>query len=146
MEIPYLLDTNIILHYARRSVVQQKMEPEFRLLSRSEVALVSYVSEAESRTIALYREWGKPALEQLAFVLGAFCIVPIEHEEILGAYTEIDNYSRRQGIKMGKNDLWIAATARVTGAMLLTTDMDFDHLDGIMLTREWVDPIVDRQN
>lgn len=29
---------------------------------------------------------------------------------------------------MGKNGLWIAATARVTGATLLTTDADFDHL------------------
>nr|WP_309690025.1 type II toxin-antitoxin system VapC family toxin [Armatimonas sp.] len=146
METLYLLDTNIILHYARRSVVQQKIEPEYRLLSRSEIALVSYVSEAEARTMAAYREWGKPALTQLEFVLGAFRTVPIEQEEILKAYTEVDVYSRTQGIKMGKNDLWIAATVRVTGATLLTTDMDFDHLEGIMLAREWIDPIVERQS
>jgi hypothetical protein len=30
---------------------------------------------------------------------------------------------------MGKNDLWIAATAFVTKSTLLTTDDDFDHLD-----------------
>ena len=146
METLYLLDTNIILHYARRSIVQQKMEPEYRLLSRSEVALISYVSEAEARTMAAYREWGKPALTQLEFVLEAFRIVPIEHEEILKAYTEVDVYSRKQGIKMGKNDLWIAATVRITGAILLTTDMDFDHLDGVLIAREWVDPIVERQS
>jgi tRNA(fMet)-specific endonuclease VapC len=29
---------------------------------------------------------------------------------------------------MGKNDIWIAATARVLGATLLTTDKDFNHL------------------
>ena len=58
---------------------------------------------------------------------------------------EIDGFSRRQGIKMGKNDLWIAATAQVSGATLLTTDMDFDHLDGVLLEREWIDPIVERQ-
>lgn len=29
---------------------------------------------------------------------------------------------------MGKNDLWIAATASVTHATLLTTDQDFRHL------------------
>lgn len=127
-------------------MVQQKMEPEYRLLSRSEVALISYVSEAEARTMAAYREWGKPALTQLEFVLEAFRIVPIEHEEILKAYTEVDVYSRKQGIKMGKNDLWIAATVRITGAILLTTDMDFDHLDGVLIAREWVDPIVERQS
>ncbi len=31
---------------------------------------------------------------------------------------------------MGKNDLWIAATASVLNLELLTTDSDFDHLDG----------------
>jgi tRNA(fMet)-specific endonuclease VapC len=31
---------------------------------------------------------------------------------------------------MGKNDLWIASTANVTNATLLTIDSDFDHLDG----------------
>ena len=30
---------------------------------------------------------------------------------------------------MGKNDLWIAATAYAMNAQLLTTDGDFDHLD-----------------
>lgn len=41
---------------------------------------------------------------------------------------------------MGKNDVWIAATARITGTTLLTTDKDFDPLQGVWLDREWVDP------
>jgi len=41
---------------------------------------------------------------------------------------------------MGKNDLWIAATARTTGATLLTTDKDFDHFDPALLPQEWIDP------
>jgi predicted nucleic acid-binding protein len=32
---------------------------------------------------------------------------------------------------MGKNDLWIAATAYALNAVLLTTDADFDHLHQI---------------
>jgi predicted nucleic acid-binding protein len=32
---------------------------------------------------------------------------------------------------MGKNDLWIAATAHAMDAMLLTTDGDFDHLHNV---------------
>lgn len=39
---------------------------------------------------------------------------------------------------MGKNDLWIAATASVLKTKLLTTDMDFDHLDGVFLDLERV--------
>jgi predicted nucleic acid-binding protein len=41
---------------------------------------------------------------------------------------------------LGKNDAWIAATAMVTRATLLTTDMDFDHLHGKYLDRIWIDP------
>jgi len=31
---------------------------------------------------------------------------------------------------MGKNDLWIAATAKVADAILITIDSDFNHLNG----------------
>ncbi|MBK9016619.1 MAG: PIN domain-containing protein [Saprospiraceae bacterium] len=40
---------------------------------------------------------------------------------------------------MGKNDLWIAATAHATQATLLTTDMDFNHLDGVFFDLERID-------
>ncbi len=41
---------------------------------------------------------------------------------------------------MGKNDLWIAATASVMQARLLTTDKDFDKLVPQFLARDWIDP------
>jgi len=34
---------------------------------------------------------------------------------------------------MGKNDLWVAATAVVTGSKLISTDKDFEDLNGIYL-------------
>ena len=34
---------------------------------------------------------------------------------------------------MGKNDLWIAATALVTDSTLLTADGDFNHLTGVFI-------------
>jgi tRNA(fMet)-specific endonuclease VapC len=34
---------------------------------------------------------------------------------------------------MGKNDLWIAATAHVLEATLITTDADFVHLKDIYM-------------
>jgi len=36
-------------------------------------------------------------------------------------------------VTVGKNDLWIAATAQVTNSKLVTTDKDFDHLDGVFI-------------
>jgi predicted nucleic acid-binding protein len=38
---------------------------------------------------------------------------------------------------MGKNDVWIADTARVTNTTLLTTDRDPDHLHAANPTRRW---------
>ena len=66
--------------------------------------------------------------------------MPLPFADVVETYAEIDNYSKRNGVPMGKNDLWIAATAAVTGARLLTTDKDFDHLDGVYLERDWLDP------
>lgn len=66
--------------------------------------------------------------------------IDINRREVLSAYAEIDDFSESQGIKMGKNDVWIAATVKASGAMLLTTDPAYDHLDGTHITRVWVDP------
>jgi predicted nucleic acid-binding protein len=52
----------------------------------------------------------------------------------------IDAYCESIGHRMGKNDIWIAAAANVTGAMVVTTDKDFDHLQPDFLTVHWIDP------
>ena len=40
---------------------------------------------------------------------------------------------------MGKNDLWIAATAHASGAILLSTDGDFEHLASVWFRYERID-------
>lgn len=134
----FLLDTNILIHYARRNEIGEGIEIQYQLFTTPTIPLVSYVSEAEARAFAEFRGWGQPALKQLSFLFSVFRIVPMDSPALLPAYIEIDVYSRRQGIKMGKNDLWIAATARVTGATILTTDQDFDHLNGTLLQRDYI--------
>jgi tRNA(fMet)-specific endonuclease VapC len=55
----------------------------------------------------------------------------------MDAYEEIDCFSLSHPLgayNMGKNDLWIAATAKASGAVLLTTDADFNHLDPAHIT------------
>jgi tRNA(fMet)-specific endonuclease VapC len=69
-----------------------------------------------------------------------FITVPLEFEGLFDAYALIDDWSRRSGHAMAKNDVWIAATAHVTGAVLLTTDRDFDALHPQLLTLEWINP------
>ena len=69
--------------------------------------------------------------------------VDINVAEVIDAYVEIDVYSQQHpdgARNMGKNDLWIAACAKASGATLLTTDKDFDHLTPGMISVEYVDP------
>jgi predicted nucleic acid-binding protein len=40
---------------------------------------------------------------------------------------------------MGKNDLWIAATASVYKMTLMTMDKDFEHLDEVFLDVDLVE-------
>lgn len=71
-------------------------------------------------------------------MLDFLTIVPIPYRDLLAAYVEIDDYSRQRGRVMGKNDVWIAATAQVTNTIILTADKDFDHLHPQLVTREYV--------
>jgi predicted nucleic acid-binding protein len=87
--------------------------------------------------------WGQQKTTQAHFLLSYFQRLSIDTDDVLQAYALIDTFSERSGCTMGKNDLWIAAVAHVAGASLLTTDKDFDHLDPLFLTREWVDPSSD---
>ncbi len=136
----YLLDTNILVHYARRDRTQQQIEAQYRLMMVPDPPLICYVTEAEIRSLARQFGWGPNRISQMEFFLTLLRRVPIENDAIVVAYVEIDFYSLGLGRDMGKNDLWIAAVAHVTGATLLTTDRDFNHLDGIFLQRIYVGP------
>ena len=103
-------------------------ESQFQLLMTETVPVINCAIEAETRSIARSNGWGIAKRDQMGFLFSTFRRVSIERPDLLEAYVMIDVYNHRHGIDMGKNDLWIAATASVTGAILLTTDKDFDHL------------------
>ena len=148
----YLLDTNILIAYARGTDLFRKIEASYGLLALAasvgippgtpaRVPLVSLVSVGEILTFALYRGWGARRTAALGALLSSLAIVPVARYDLAERYAEIDAHCRRSGRPLGsKNDLWIAATASLTGATLLTTDKDFDALDGAFLNREWIDP------
>ena len=82
-------------------------------------------------------------MSQLSNFLKEARIIDIS-DLLLNTYIGIDAYSQRNHPdykhypfktprNMGKNDLWIAATASILNLQLVTTDNDFDHLDDIFL-------------
>ena len=136
------LDTNILLAYVRGRELYNKIAAQYALSMSNPAPIISVVSEGELRALALQFVWGEARRRVMERQLSYLTVIPLPFSRIIQIYAEIDDYSRRSGMAMGKNDLWIAATAAVTGTRLLTTDKDFDHLHGIYLERDWVDPAI----
>jgi tRNA(fMet)-specific endonuclease VapC len=137
--ILYLLDTNIVILYLRSHLTAQEIDEKYNPLGAENTALLSVVSVGELRALGLMNKWGKARMKRLEALLSELLIMDINAEKVIELYAKIDAYSqnRLEGKplndtprNMGKNDVWIAATAAVTQAKLITVDKDFAHLDG----------------
>jgi len=140
MAVRYLLDTNVLVHCVRGDNVWQRMQAAHSLLMLEPLPLICVVSVGELRSLALQFNWQTRRLSQMEFILEYFDWVNIDRPSILNAYAEIDAWTRQNGRKMGKNDLWIAASAAESGDRHITTDRDFISLDPIFLAVDWIDP------
>ncbi len=133
----FLFDTNILVHYLRKSAIANQIQAHYRPFAAGNAALLSVVSVGEIKALALRNRWGQNKIQQLIELMSFFVITDINAIDILESYAEIDTYSQGKLLgkplttsarNMGKNDIWIAATAHITGATLLTADLDFEHL------------------
>lgn len=134
----YVLDTNILIGLGRYETFQDYFLGQF-LTPKDKVTIPS-VCLGELESMSLRKRWGKARWEYLLNILKAFEVHPIQGEKLYTAYANIETYSQNQhptrkrpdkkSDKMGKNDLWVAATAHVLEATLITADKDFAHLDG----------------
>jgi tRNA(fMet)-specific endonuclease VapC len=129
-----LFDTNILLPGVRDYSLAflEQLNPN------NNKAFISVATFGEIKSIALQNNWGLKKLESLNILLDDIAIIEIT-KTLIDTYAQIDaysqhrnpafsNYSFKTARNMGKNDLWIAATAALLGLKLVTTDNDFDHL------------------
>lgn len=135
----YLLDTCALIHLFKGSSLSDKIITHINKETEP-FLLISIVTKAELFSIATQNNWGEKKREKLNQLLSKFILIPINTEDIIVRYSEIDSFSQGRlatrslpsGItsrNMGKNDIWIAATASLTKSQLLTSDDDFDHLN-----------------
>ena len=142
-----LLDTNIIIYISRD-------ESKIKILNFinpiNQDIYVSYASIAEVESIAYQNSWSKKKINLFEDFLEEVQIVKID-DILLRTYVEIDSFSQRNHPEysvydfktprnMGKNDLWIAATASLLDLTLVTTDGDFDHLSDDFLNLRKIIP------
>ncbi|WP_026628179.1 type II toxin-antitoxin system VapC family toxin [Dyadobacter alkalitolerans] len=134
----YFLDTNILLAYLRKHHLINTLQTYFEDEEGDSQMFTSAICIGELTSIGIRNRWGKQKMAALDSLADLVLIIRTLEEPIIKRYAEIDAYSQGRlhekqlkdsARNMGKNDLWIAATASVLNATLITTDKDFDHLD-----------------
>ena len=129
-----VLDTPVIVHLMRNKTTGQAIEAQYSLSTGPEKPLFSSVVEGEILGLARLWQWGEKKTSELRALLGQLVRVDAGLPEIVEAYAELYCEATRSGRPRGENDLWIAATARATGAALLTCDAHFAWLHPDYLT------------
>lgn len=142
-----VLDTCAVLHLLRGNKAGVEIKEWIDSLNPQPRQIISVVTRAELLTFVKMNDWGGQKLKSLNIFLKGVLTIDISHsdETLIDNYILIDSYSknkaediegnRKEGahITMGKNDLWIGATAKTINATLLTCDGDFDHIPNSML-------------
>ena len=146
----FILDTGILVGYIRGAGYAEYVEKRFEVSTPPNISVISVVTVGEIHSFAIQKGWGEKKKEQLRELLNKIPAADINDPKIIERYAEIDAYSQGkfpsrqlpQGMSsrnMNKNDLWIAATASVLNATLLTIDKDFEHLNNVFLKVIYID-------
>ena len=88
----FLLDTGIILRYARSAGYAEYVDKKFDIFANT--PLVSVVSKGEIYSLAIQRNWCPNQLKLLDELLRKLPVVDINHDQIIRRYAEIDAYRR----------------------------------------------------
>jgi len=136
-----LLDTTVLLHLARSKELGKRITAQFGLDHVVYRPLISIVSVGELLALAAYNAWDHGRRHFLGAMLSTLVTLDINDQSVLDAYAELYTVARRAGSAIyKKNDLWVAATAKAAGAVLLTTDKDFLVFHPGHLAVQYIDP------
>ena len=133
----FVIDTNILLLSLINKDFADYFESNFNEKTNS--LIISAVTEGELYSLALQRNWGLKKISKLEESISSLLVYPVRVQSMIMSYARIDAFSQGKltdfplypntsARNMGKNDLWIAATADVVKGTLITTDKDFSHL------------------
>lgn len=124
-----IYDTNLLIAHVR----QKELPPVKTILS--------IITIGELEAFALKSDWGIQKVDFMLDMITRYPNVDIT-QGLVKYYAEIDAFSQGKlktaplkfsARNMGKNDIWIAATALYLDMELHTTDNDFDHLTALGL-------------
>jgi tRNA(fMet)-specific endonuclease VapC len=112
---PVVLDTDVASFLFKSDSRAQSYLPHLR----DRQWLISFMTEAELEQWALLSNWHAKRIEWLRVFLGRFAIVPSSRDLVL-KWAEIMVAARRTGRRLETADAWIAPTAALYNAPLVT--------------------------
>lgn len=133
----YVFDTSTIIIYLKDEAIKRIVEKKLKPFDEENIVVISAVTLGEIESIIIQNKWGEKRQEGLFELLEDIVVADINNDVMIEAYGKIDAFSQNRlpnkplgtsARNMGKNDLWIAATANVTNATLISADKDFLHL------------------
>lgn len=133
-----LLDTSALVDLVRKNRTGKFLEHQYRLSTRPARPFVSTIPIGELLGLAKLLSWGPRKQSALERLLGNCVHWEAGDELVIEAYAELFFEMRRHKQTTGQNDLWIAATAKVAGAVLLTCDADFSWMNPDLIRVEFV--------
>lgn len=122
-------DTNLLINHIRKGSLPNAQ------------TIIPIVVVGELEAFSLKADWGAQKINFMRHLIDRYPIADIE-SAIIPDYAQIDAFSqgklqtaplKSSARNMGKNDIWIAATALYLDMELHTTDNDFDHLPALGL-------------
>ncbi len=134
-----VLDTSVVVKLLQGKEIGSAIASRYGLKQRSMVPLISVVTVGELRSFSRSLGWGRDRRERLNELVANLVVVDINSDDVLEAYADISTFTKSNGLAIGDNDRWIAATAKVLDAVVLTLDKDFAPLHPSLVSCEIVD-------
>jgi predicted nucleic acid-binding protein len=122
----FVCDTSVVGHLSdRRRYARARLQWGELVLGRlnSAILAISVVTIAESRAGFLIDRWGAQRTRRVSLGLERFLQIPLSGRD-LDEWARLRAAAKENGIAIGDNDLWIAATASVREHVLVTCDRD----------------------
>ena len=123
-----VLDSCTIIQLIRNNDIGKQLERQYYLSARKNDIIISSVTYAEVLAFATYQKWSPRKIGILEEFMDQLPLINVGDQWVIKMYVELYVAARKRGHVMSQNDIWIAATAKATDAVLLTVDKDFQWI------------------
>jgi tRNA(fMet)-specific endonuclease VapC len=128
---PVVVDTDVVSYIFKRHPRAESYLPHMQ----DRPSLISFMTEAELERWALQADWSEARLERLRQFLHRFLIV-LSSEQLSRKRAAVMVQARTVGLRIETVAAWVAATARLYQALLVTNNPTYAGASGLQVTSD----------